>query len=310
MSLQSLLLYILSLMVVVTACWFALGLVKSFRFHFLSLYLVYLVTINITGLLSLVVSDLAPNLLRNISPQGIETVYILFGLVGFPLIAIAFYFYLTFIAGILDEGISRVFRISYIILWIVLFTGLLIRIQFALKQKNSQVSQALSYASGAIIFVIPIAALVYLMFRTVRSSRTEGKKGLMTFAAVSLICFILFFAAFNFSQAGSSLWWAVPFCLFLANVSPVLVLRKILARYGRPIRLETFADPRMQQFRNQFQLSTREGEVLDLLLKGKSNKDIERELFISHHTVRNHVHNIYQKLSVSSRLQLMNLIRT
>ena len=66
----------------------------------------------------------------------------------------------------------------------------------------------------------------------------------------------------------------------------------------------------MQQLGDKFQLSAREVEILDLLLKGKSNKDMERDLFISHHTVRNHVHNIYQKLNISSRLQLMNLIRT
>jgi DNA-binding NarL/FixJ family response regulator len=66
----------------------------------------------------------------------------------------------------------------------------------------------------------------------------------------------------------------------------------------------------MQQFRDKHQLSAREGEILDLLLKGKSNKDIEKDLFISHHTVRNHIHNMYQKLNISSRLQLINLIHT
>jgi DNA-binding NarL/FixJ family response regulator len=66
----------------------------------------------------------------------------------------------------------------------------------------------------------------------------------------------------------------------------------------------------MKQFCDHFQLSKREGEILNLLLKGKSNKNIERELFVSPHTVRNHIHNIYKKLGVGSRLQLMNLIRT
>jgi len=310
MTLESLLLYIFSLVVVATVCWLALGLVKTFRLNFLSSFLGFLVAINVVGLMNLVVSDLAPALLTNISPLGRETVYVLFGLVGFPLVAIAFYFYLSFIAGILDEGISPVFRIAYIILWILLFGGLLIRIQYALKGKNSQLMQILNNASGLIIMLIPVAALVYLMLQTVRSSRAQGKRGLMIFALVSLLCFVLFFTGFIFSQAGSSSRWAVPICLFVASSTPILVLRKILARYGRPIRLEILEDSRMQQFRDKFQLSPREGEILDLLLNGKSNKDIERDLFISHHTVRNHVHNIYQKLSISSRLQLMNLIRT
>jgi DNA-binding CsgD family transcriptional regulator len=310
MTLESLLLYLLSLAAVITACWCALDLIKTFRLHFLSSYLGFLVAINIVGLLNLVVSDLAPDMLANISPLGMETVYMLFGLVGFPLIAIAFYFYLSFIAGILDKNIPTILKISYIILWIGLFGGLLIRIQFALKEEDSRILQSLNNVSGFVIMLIPVVALAFLVLQTIRSQQTEGKRGLVIFALVSFFCFVLFFAGFFFSQAGSSSRWAVPFCLITASIVPLWILRKILKRYGRPIRPETFAEAQIQLFRDKFQLSAREGEILDLLLEGKSNKDIERELFISHHTVRNHIHNIYQKLNVSSRLQLMNLIRT
>lgn len=310
MSSPSLLLYILSLGVVITACWLALGLVKTFRLHFLSSYLGCLVALNILWLLNLVLSGLAPDLLRNIPPRDMETVSMLFGLVGFPLIALGFYFYLTFIAGILDEEISLVFRAAYIMLWVVLFGALLMRIRFALQQTQARLSQTLSQASGVVILVIPFAALVYLLFQAVRRTHAEEKKGLLALAVISLLGFILFFAGIRFSPAGSPSRWAAPLCLWAADIAPILVLRKILSRFGRPIRLQAFADPQMQRFQSHFLLSTREKEILDLLLKGKNNKDIEGELFISYNTVRNHVHNIYQKLGVSSRLQLMNLIRT
>jgi DNA-binding CsgD family transcriptional regulator/drug/metabolite transporter (DMT)-like permease len=288
----------------------ALGLVKTFRLHFLSSYLGCLVALNILWLLNLVLSGLAPDLLRNIPPQDMETVSMLFGLVGLPLTALGFYFYLTFIAGILDEEISPVSRAAYILLWVVLFGILLMRIRFALQQTQTRLSQALSQASGAFIFVIPIAALAYLIFRAVRRTHSEEKKGLLALAAISLLGFILYFAGIQFSQAGSSSRWAAPLCLGASDIAPILVLRKVLSRFGRPIRLQGFADPQMQRFQSHFLLSTREKEILDLLLKGKDNKNIEGELFISYNTVRNHVHNIYQKLGVSSRLQLMNLIRT
>jgi DNA-binding CsgD family transcriptional regulator/streptogramin lyase len=55
-------------------------------------------------------------------------------------------------------------------------------------------------------------------------------------------------------------------------------------------------------------LTAREEEILRLVLRGARNKDIERELFISASTVRNHVSNIYQKLGVRSRLELINRI--
>lgn len=50
-------------------------------------------------------------------------------------------------------------------------------------------------------------------------------------------------------------------------------------------------------------LSKREYEVLELLSKGKSNKVIGSELYISEKTVKNHVTQIYKKLEVTNRLQ-------
>lgn len=55
-------------------------------------------------------------------------------------------------------------------------------------------------------------------------------------------------------------------------------------------------------------LTDREEEILRLVLRGARNKDIERTLFISASTVRNHISNIFRKLGVRSRLELINRI--
>lgn len=51
------------------------------------------------------------------------------------------------------------------------------------------------------------------------------------------------------------------------------------------------------------QLSDRELEILELVAIGKSNKEIAVDLFISSNTVKVHLSNIFQKLSVSSRTE-------
>lgn len=51
------------------------------------------------------------------------------------------------------------------------------------------------------------------------------------------------------------------------------------------------------------QLTDRELEVLKLLVEGKSNTEIAKELIISVHTAKAHVCNILQKLSVHDRVQ-------
>jgi DNA-binding NarL/FixJ family response regulator len=52
------------------------------------------------------------------------------------------------------------------------------------------------------------------------------------------------------------------------------------------------------------ELTQREREVVKLISEGLSNKEIAKRLYISTYTVKSHVHNILEKLSLSSRLQI------
>ena len=53
-------------------------------------------------------------------------------------------------------------------------------------------------------------------------------------------------------------------------------------------------------------LSDRENEVLQLLADGLLYKEIANRLFIGHGTVRQHLHNIYEKLHVNNRTEAVN----
>lgn len=53
----------------------------------------------------------------------------------------------------------------------------------------------------------------------------------------------------------------------------------------------------------EYSLSTRELEILHLIVEGLENDEISNKLFISIQTVRNHLRNIYQKLHVHSKSQ-------
>ena len=53
----------------------------------------------------------------------------------------------------------------------------------------------------------------------------------------------------------------------------------------------------------QPRLTDREMEVLKLVAKGRNNRDIAKELFISENTVKNHIRNILEKLHLHSRME-------
>ena len=58
------------------------------------------------------------------------------------------------------------------------------------------------------------------------------------------------------------------------------------------------------QMKDDFNISEREIEIIGLISEGLSNIEIAEKLFISKHTVRNHVSNIIEKLSVKDRTQI------
>lgn len=57
-------------------------------------------------------------------------------------------------------------------------------------------------------------------------------------------------------------------------------------------------------------LTRREHEVVDLIARGMSNKEISSELHIAVHTVKSHVHNTLEKLALHSRLELATFALT
>lgn len=54
-------------------------------------------------------------------------------------------------------------------------------------------------------------------------------------------------------------------------------------------------------------LSEREKEILKLMVEGHDYKVVAEKLFISPHTVRKHIANIYEKLHVTSKVQAVRL---
>ena len=62
--------------------------------------------------------------------------------------------------------------------------------------------------------------------------------------------------------------------------------------------------PRNGRVRERSPLSQREREIVALVAQGFKNKEMAQKMFISEQTVKNHLHNIFDKLGVSDRLEL------
>lgn len=63
-------------------------------------------------------------------------------------------------------------------------------------------------------------------------------------------------------------------------------------------------------FKEKYYITSKESEIIQLMLKGLTYKQIGENLIISPKTVDNHIQNIYKKLKVTNKIQLSNLIRS
>jgi two-component system nitrate/nitrite response regulator NarL len=55
---------------------------------------------------------------------------------------------------------------------------------------------------------------------------------------------------------------------------------------------------------DHFHLTRRELDVVGLIVKGLSNRDIAKQFELSEETVKRHLSNIFDKLNISTRLEL------
>ena len=136
------------------------------------------------------------------------------------------------------------------------------------------------------------AYMIYTAYWDLSSNLTEDKVILKyqdfdpVFIIYILICFtVIWFAA---KQPGSTVGFDI----------------------SKTIGIEKDRSEDWESLSKKYRLSMREIEVCQLACMGTTNPDIAAKLFISEHTVKHHLGNIYKKTGVKGRYELMNLIKT
>ena len=117
---------------------------------------------------------------------------------------------------------------------------------------------------------------------------------------------------FQYVKAGAS-----GFILKDATLKDFLVTIKAVAE-GAKVLPPTLTDSLFSQIveyamkggkvklKEAIMMTKREREVIELIADGLSNKEIGRSLHISTYTVKSHIHNIMEKLTLHSRLEIAN----
>ena len=152
--------------------------------------------------------------------------------------------------------------------------------------------------------VFPLAEL-FLLIRLWLRSRGGGpeNKVIRSFAIFYISRYPLILLSFILPDPVRSF-----LAILLIHLIPLIWIRYFVDRFEKASRLNTELGSKLEKLLSTYHISPRETDILKLMLQGKNNKEIQEELFISYHTVKNHVYNIFQKLGISNRYQLLTLV--
>lgn len=101
--------------------------------------------------------------------------------------------------------------------------------------------------------------------------------------------------------------------MFLLNLSTcIFVFKEDFSPLFFSSSQAAFTDisQKLDAIASSHKLTVREREVMELMYKGYTNPDIGEELFITINTVKKHTLNIFEKLDVSNRMEVVHLINS
>lgn len=104
-------------------------------------------------------------------------------------------------------------------------------------------------------------------------------------------------------------FWKTPVFKGLIVLVTAILLFVFFKRFRKLSKPAISVDVDVGQIATRYKLTNRESDMLELLLQGKSIQSMAQELYISDSTVQKHIYNIYKKLKISNRMQLLNLAR-
>ncbi len=185
---------------------------------------------------------------------------------------------------------------------------ILLIIPFILKNNLEDILKLMKFELLGIIGVFFIALLFYVIFLLLKYRKkieNEVKKKISNSICILAVIFLPGFIIDSFSQQLQIEWKLLPFGLEF-SILFYLVLNIINIKIMLNNYLDIFTNKNIDWNINiEKELTSREKEIINLIIKGNNSKEIGTKLFLSDKTVRNHVSNVYRKTQCRNRVELV-----
>jgi DNA-binding CsgD family transcriptional regulator len=297
--------YFICLVVGIFAAFYSFQLNRTYRYPFLSHFVNYIVVFNLVIFLYLIIKYASVNFPGPaIADQNSPFYTVMFSVALIGEIGLIYTFFRVCL-GLLEKNIPKKANIMFSATLIVVGISCVIGITTYMNTGSNRWIMT-TYIGVAIAgMVILLGMSVWLSLGKLEEPRDSRRTAIRVFGALFFAGYLVFFSAAILPEH-LQLYPGTAALMYL-NIIPIIWLKKFFLRLYVWISSENSA--RLLEFVAQDkQISKREREIMELILQGKSNKEIEDLLFISYNTVKNHIYNIYQKMGVNSRGQMIHAV--
>lgn len=191
------------------------------------------------------------------------------------------------------------FRVNYFyaLRWILLVTDIILLLILLVGSVAYMSRCMLDHCSkGTLYYMIIVTAMLVWNYASYFWGETSVYWGNSKFIREPLDLTIIFWFVVN----------AASVCFIYYNdfkpaFEPVQVQKEETKEFN--------IEERMEEVAAQYELTEREKDLSRLIYQGKTNGQIAETLFISESTVKTHVYNIFRKMDVKSRMEVIRIIR-
>lgn len=309
MSVSALLLVFFSISVSTALVWTAHELKTRHQARYLDHYYHFILASVCYGMVNWVGPFLILDIAGSDDPRWIIGSFIVFAA---PLLFVKLGFIIFLFQELMMRDVARrALQVFTMISGLTLIACLLV-IKGYLDSGESNVLRTFMQVLGAVAVAIEFAAIGQFLIHGAKKRTSAIAEASLQFGALYLAGQLIYVAVAwsPYVDAPLIIFDASPWIYFLVHVMPLAVLWKFHKNAENtaaenPVRGERDLVAAAQDFGLNFGLTKREREILRHVMKGQSNQEISEALFISPNTVRNHIYNIYGKMGVKNRLQLV-----
>ncbi len=252
------------------------------------------------------------NLDPSLSGGQRELLFHIAQLVGTLLVFIYVFFLIVFLLDLFQNPVSKQFRRCYWLAAAIIFGAEFISEITDLYIFGAPLNNLINFIVnvGSKAFVAGFSVFVFLRAHNKKIVKYR-KIGTHITAFYALLFFLFFIFWITFSldivpRIFSNLAISSLFLLF--NLVPLIYMNPLLKMYQVT---DSSADQEiiLKSLDQKYGITNREMEVIKLIARGNTNKEISGILYIALQTVKDHNRRIFRKLGVKNRVQLVNLIR-